>query len=132
MLTTTTPDSLESFLSINAGATLRASVAMTPDPSPKARGICHTFLVLGTKRRRPVRAVKLRIGLAPADGVTSMLQFDSMLKHYADAVRILDARARAAGGRVVAEHNDDIDDASVPEICTTDPDMLAALDAAPY
>jgi hypothetical protein len=131
MLTTTTPESLESFLSVNAGTTLRASVAMTPDPSPRAR-VYHTFLVLGTKRRRPVRAVKLRIGLAPTDAIDSWLQFDAVLRHYADAVRILDARARAAGGRVVAEHNDGLDDSAVPEIGTTDPELLVALDAAPY
>lgn len=131
MLTTTTPASLEAFLAVNAGATLRASVSMRPDPSPRAR-VFHTFLVLGTARRRPVRAVKLRIGLAPTSDVDSVLQFDSMLAHYARAVRILDARARAAGGRVVAEHNDGVDDAAVPEICTTDPELLVALDAAPY
>jgi hypothetical protein len=131
MLTTTTPASLEAFLAVNAGMTLRASVSMRPDPSPRAR-VFHTFLVLGTARRRPARAVKLRIGLAPTTDVDSVLQFDSMLARYAQAVHILDARARLAGGRVVAEHNDGIDEADVSEICTMDPDMLAALDATPF
>jgi hypothetical protein len=98
MLTTTTPDSLESFLAVNAGTTLRASVMMTPDRSPRSR-LTHTFLVLGTKRRRPVRAVKLRIGLAPTEVVGSWLAFDGVLRHYAEAVRILDAGARAGRRR---------------------------------
>lgn len=35
MLTTTTPDSLDSFLAVNEGVTLRASVTMTPDRLPR-------------------------------------------------------------------------------------------------